>query len=80
MDIPTITATRREDSGTNKMRRLRADGKLPGIVYGKKQDNISLTFSYDEIAKLVKDSSLVVELEIDGKSRQCLCAACNVTI
>lgn len=72
MDIPTVTATVREESGTNKMRRLRADGKLPGVVYGKKKDNINLTFSYAEVANLVKDSSLVVELEINGEKQTVL--------
>ena len=72
MDIPTVTATRREQSGTNKMRRFRAEGKLPGVIYGKKKDNINLTFSYDDVAKLVKDSSLVVDLEIDGEKQTVL--------
>jgi large subunit ribosomal protein L25 len=72
MDIPTVTATRREQSGTNKMRRLRAEGKLPGVMYGKKKDNVNLTFSYDQVAKLVKDSSLVVDLDVDGEKQTVL--------
>ncbi|MDC1142972.1 50S ribosomal protein L25 [Planctomycetota bacterium] len=72
MDIPTVVATRREESGTNKMRRFRAEGKLPGVMYGKKQENINLTFSYADVVGLVKDSSLVVNLEVDGKTETVL--------
>ena len=68
MQIPTLKASRRENSGTKAMRKLRAEGHLPGVLYGKGEGNINLQFSYTDVEKLVHDASHVVELDLgDGK-------------
>ncbi|MCA8934923.1 MAG: 50S ribosomal protein L25 [Planctomycetes bacterium] len=68
MQVPTLKASRRELSGTKAMRKLRADGGLPGVLYGKGEGNINLQFDYGDIEKLVHDASHVVELDFgDGK-------------
>ena len=66
MQIPALKAERRDISGTKAMRKLRANGGLPGVLYGKGAENINLSFKYADIEKLVRDASHVVELEVSG--------------
>lgn len=75
MEIPVIPAERREISGTKAMRRLRADGKLPGVIYGKSQENINLTLQTRDIQKLVDDEDRVVEIDLDDKKEHALVRA-----
>jgi len=42
MDIPTVKAETRKASGSRAAGRLRRTGKLPGIVYGHKQDTVPI--------------------------------------
>ena len=63
-----LVAQRRTKFGTSENRRLRAKGSVPGIVYGHKQDPISVSFSAKETAALVRSTHRVVDIELDGKS------------
>lgn len=69
MQIPVLKAERRANSGTKAMRKLRANGGLPGVLYGRGGENINLQFSLRDIEKLVHDADHVVELDI-GDGRQ----------
>ena len=69
MQVPTLKASRRELSGTKAMRKLRADGGLPGVLYGKGEGNINLQFDYSDIDQLVHDASHVVEIDL-GDDKQ----------
>jgi large subunit ribosomal protein L25 len=69
MQIPSLKASRRENSGTKAMRKLRAEGHLPGVLYGKGEENINLQFKYTDIEKLVHEASHVVELDM-GEAKQ----------
>lgn len=66
MQIPALKADRRDVSGTKAMRKLRANGGLPGVLYGKGAENVNLTFKYADIEKLIHDASHVVELNVAG--------------
>lgn len=72
MQIPALKAERRAVSGTKAMRKLRANGGLPGVLYGRGAENINLSFRYSEIEKLVHDASHVVELDIAGEKQHAL--------
>jgi len=39
----------REQTGTGPMRRLRRDGKVPGILYGGGRDNLSVQLEHDQV-------------------------------
>ena len=43
MDQVSLSAERREGSGTRTSRRLRAEGGVPGVLYGRGLDNTPLT-------------------------------------
>ena len=64
-----LTATPRPPQGTRPARRLRNEGKIPGVVYGLGADPITLTVEWRELrAALVTEQGLnaVIHLEIDG--------------
>ena len=64
-----LTATPRPPQGTRPARRLRGEGKIPGVVYGLGADPVTLTVEWRELrAALVTEQGLnaVINLEIDG--------------
>ena len=64
-----LTATPRPPQGTRPARRLRNEGKVPGVVYGMGADPITLTVEWRELrAALVTEQGLnaVIHLEVDG--------------
>ena len=66
----TLTATPRPPQGTRPARRLRGEGKVPGVVYGLGGDPVTLTVEWRELrAALVTEQGLnaVIHLEVDGE-------------
>lgn len=64
-----IHATPRPPQGTRPARRLRAEGKVPGVVYGLGADPITLAVDWRELrAALVTEQGLnaVINLDIQG--------------
>lgn len=67
----TLTATPRPPKGTRTARRLRGEGKVPGVVYGLGADPVPLTVEWRELrAALVTEQGLnaVIHLEVDGET------------
>ena len=48
----TLAANAREGKGSRAAGKLRKQGLLPGIVYGHKQDPVSVTVNYSEFDKV----------------------------
>jgi large subunit ribosomal protein L25 len=66
----TLTATPRPPQGTRPARRLRNEGKVPGVVYGLGGDPVTLTVEWRDLrAALVTEQGLnaVIHLEVDGE-------------
>ena len=64
-----IHATPRPPQGTRPARRLRAEGKVPGVVYGLGADPITLSVDWRELrSALVTEQGLnaVIHLDIEG--------------
>ena len=62
--------TPRRPQGTRPVRRLRADGKVPGVVYGLGGDPVTLTVDWRELrAALITDAGLnaLIDLDVDGE-------------
>jgi len=47
--LKTIIAEPRGDEGKGASRRLRREGKIPAVIYGGKQDALSLTLDHDAV-------------------------------
>lgn len=64
-----LQATPRPPQGTRPVRRLRNEGKIPGVVYGLGAEPVTLTVEWRELrAALITEQGLnaVINLEIDG--------------
>ena len=69
MDQTVISAITGRALGSRPSRRLRAEGKLPGVVYGLGKDPVPVAVDYLELRDALKtDAGLntVLELDIDG--------------
>ncbi|MFP5257215.1 MAG: 50S ribosomal protein L25 [Acidimicrobiia bacterium] len=65
-----LHATPRPPQGTRTARRLRAEGKVPGVVYGMGGDPMPLTVDWRELrAALVTEQGLnaIINLELEGE-------------
>ncbi len=66
-----VNAEIRTDRGKGASRRLRRDGKLPGIVYGAGDEPISLTLDHNKMVQNTDSESFysqILTLDVEGKS------------
>ena len=62
-----ITATRRTETGKRRMRRLRASGSIPAIVYGHGQESVAIAVPSDQFGAALRHGSRLVDLTGDLK-------------
>ena len=64
-----IKGERREEFGKGSARRLRRDGKIPGVLYEKGIENIHFAVDLIEMTAIVRNdgANAIVELELDGE-------------
>lgn len=69
-----LVAEGRDGAGKGVARKLRAQGRIPGVLYGR--DASPILFSVDEktAAALMKEHGLnpIIELEVGGKKHTCM--------
>lgn len=71
-DRITVKAEVRETRGKNVSRRLRVDGKIPVVVYGGGEDNVSLAADLKDLAAVLRTDSGVntlFTLDIAGQGQ-----------
>ena len=67
MEAPILRALRRNRSGKGVARKIRAQGMIPGVLYGG-GENIPLTLQPQELLKiLTSGENTIFQLEIDGE-------------
>ncbi len=76
-DAVTISVEARDPAknkgtGSRVSRKLRAQGKIPAIVYGHKQANQPITISRDDVWQMIKRSSHLARLSINGVTEMVL--------
>lgn len=59
----TLQADSRNSIGKRHAKRLRADGKVPAVLYGHGQKTVSLTVPADQITAAIRHGSRVVKLQ-----------------
>ncbi len=72
MDKITIIAEQRERTGTRYARRLRAAGRMPGVIYGHKEDPVSISVDEREMLRHLHHGIRLFSVECDGKDQTCL--------
>lgn len=74
-DQVALKAATGRELGSSSARRLRKEGKIPGVVYGLTADPVAVSLEYAEARKaLTTDAGLnaLLNLEIDGNAELCL--------
>jgi large subunit ribosomal protein L25 len=67
-----LVAQKREGRGSQKARRLRKQGQVPAVVYGHKEETVSVSLSNDELHAALRHGARVVDLQTDGKVQKAL--------
>jgi large subunit ribosomal protein L25 len=62
-----LKAHLREEAGKKSVRRLRREGKIPGIYYAHDQKNIPLLFDSTDVNQIFGSESGLIDLKIDNK-------------
>jgi len=71
MELRKVPATNRADRGKESARRVRKDGLIPAVAYGKELPAQSLAVSPKDLLGVIKSEhgrNSVIELQVDGKS------------
>ena len=70
----TLEVTRREQSGTGVARKLRADGKIPAVVYGGHREAVPIVVDRKAVSELIQKSQHGVRsiflLKMSGTDQQ----------
>src|SRR5438876_2011799 len=67
-----LVAEMREGRGKQAARRLRRTGKVPAVVYGHKEETLSVALSLEEVEKTIRRGVRVVDLKAGGKEEKAL--------
>src|SRR5438874_2310076 len=68
----TLVAKGRTERGTQNSKRSRRKGDIPAVLYGHKEAVHSLTVTHDDIWRVIRHNTRVVDLQLDGKTEKCL--------
>ncbi|MGK2949289.1 MAG: 50S ribosomal protein L25 [Acidimicrobiales bacterium] len=66
----TLSATPRPPKGTRTVRRLRAEGKVPGVLYGLGADPVPLSVEWRELRQALiteQGFNAIIHIEVDGE-------------
>ena len=67
-----ITAQPREGLGSRRVKRLRDQGLIPGVVYGHKEAVVPVTLPKKELTGHIDRGAHVFDLSLDGKAQKVL--------
>lgn len=70
MDTVKLAVQERKEMGNGPSRRLRASGRIPGVVYGKDSAATPVTIAFDDFKNVMAHGhNVVLELDLDAKAR-----------
>ena len=75
MATASLNAEVRTETGKGVARKLRAAGKIPGVIYGHGREPMALTLDsrdFNRLAERVRITSTVIELAMGGKTARTL--------
>ena len=67
-----LAAQPRTQMGSRNCKRLRLQGLVPGNLYGHKEAPVALTVSADDVARILKLGTRVLDVELNGKNETAL--------
>lgn len=72
MNIRVLEAERRKQVGSSSARRLRAQGRVPGVLYGHGEEVVPLSLDGEALEELLHTEMQAVDLQVDGKADRAL--------
>ena len=72
-NILELSAETRQRSGTSSVRRMRKEGLVPAVIYGRKTENANIKVNAKTVSQMLRDSAsenVLVNLQIDGAKTQ----------
>jgi len=70
--IPTIDAQPRQNLGTRSAVRLRADGRLPAVIYGHKQEPLHVSVHRKQLTDLLHENVHLMQVKLGSATEPCL--------
>lgn len=70
--MAVLEATKRDQLGTRKTRALRAQGKIPGVIYGHGKSSVPVTLDNHALTAAVAHGGRLLELNLDGEKENVL--------
>jgi large subunit ribosomal protein L25 len=67
-DTTALAVASRQPAGSRASRRLRREGKVPGVVYGGGEDPVAFEVDARELRQALAHAGAVLDLSIDGTS------------
>lgn len=72
-ELTTIKAQKRAPGlAKSKIKQLRRDGYVPGILYGKNLENTELQINVKDLPKTGHTGAVVIKLDLEGKTKDVL--------
>lgn len=65
-----FVAQARATRGSQKAKQLRLSGQVPAVLYGHKEETLSISLPADEVAKAIRHGVRVVDLHAGGKEEK----------
>lgn len=62
-ELAVLKISKREGRGTHRAEKLRLSGLVPGVVYGHKQETLSVALSRDALLGAIRHGARVVDLQ-----------------
>src|SRR5262249_29342276 len=69
-DQMVLTTTPRQGRGTRAAAKLRKAGQLPAVVYGHKEETVSVSISTEALENVIRHKARVVDLQTEGAATQ----------
>src|SRR5436305_963597 len=69
-ETAVLKINKREGVGSRKAAKLRKTGMAPGVIYGHKQETVSIAISRDALEAAIRHGSRVVDLELEGGAKE----------
>jgi large subunit ribosomal protein L25 len=67
-----LQAQKRQGRGSRTAERLRKQGQVPAVIYGHKEETVSLTLPQDTVLAALRHGARVVDVQTDGKTEKAL--------
>jgi large subunit ribosomal protein L25 len=71
-ETTVLEAQPRTKYGSHHAEKLRKQGQIPAVLYGHKEETLSLTLQRDDLAKAIRKGARVLDLKTDGGVQKAL--------